>query len=432
MKNCSQCGAENPATAKFCRKCGHPFTETVANNDMMATPVQDTPAPVEQSIGVQSVQESIFPNVPVDEQTQADTDEASPVNAAAPDIELADQNTQVEQDTATEMFQQVPQQPMHTGQLPDPQFADMPQAYAGSSMTAQPVQSAQPMMTQPMPAMPNQAMPNQAMPNQGMPNQAMPNQGMPMANQQAPAQPMQGMPMQGMPMQGMPAAQNSEFTNLFKWMWQSFLRPSHQANTQVWWPIVSFAITSFVMGLTTYMWQVRAVSAANSFSRGLFNMMGSGYSGYAPSMNAPISGLFKGWILSFILLYAVVLIAFIGYRILGDATPFASVQTKAAQRLMPANAFLLAALLFGLVGGGLTGLSVLLYVCTVIMFIAAPGVLVAQAQCTRKADRTWLWIVTCIIGGIIVFILLMITAASGIMSAVDSASSMFGSLNSLM
>ncbi|GGI13856.1 membrane protein [Galliscardovia ingluviei] len=407
MKNCSQCGAENPATAKFCRKCGHPFTETVANNDMMATPVQDTPAPVEQSIGVQSVQESIFPNVSADEQTQADTDEAAPVNAAAPGIELADQNTQVEQDTATEMFQQVPQQPMHTGQLPDPQFADMPQAYAGSSMPAQPVQSAQPMMTQPMPAMPNQ--------------------GMPMANQQAPAQ-----PMQGMPMQGQPAAQNSEFINLFKWMWQSFLRPSHQANTQVWWPIVSFAITSFVMGLTTYMWQVRAVSAANSFSRGLFNMMGSGYSGYAPSMNAPISGLFKGWILSFILLYAVVLIAFIGYRILGDATPFASVQTKAAQRLMPANAFLLAALLFGLVGGGLTGLSVLLYVCTVIMFIAAPGVLVAQAQCTRKADRTWLWIVTCIIGGIIVFILLMITAASGIMSAVDSASSLFGNLNSLM
>lgn len=422
MKNCIQCGAENPEAAKFCRKCGHPFTETVANNDMMATPVQDTPAPVEQSIGVQSVQESIFPNVPADEQTQADTDEAAPASTMASDTTVADYSAQAEQDATTEMFQQVSQQPMQTGQLPNPQFADMPQAYAGSSMPAQPVQSAQPMMTQPMPAMPNQAMPNQGMPNQGMP----------MANQQAPAQPMQGMPMQGMPMQGQPAAQNSEFTNLFKWMWQSFLRPSHQANTQVWWPIVSFAITSFVMGLTTYMWQVRAVSAANSLSRGLFNMMSSGYSSYAPSMNAPISGLFKGWILSFILLYAVVLIAFIGYRILGDTTSFANVQAKAAQRLMPANAFLLAALLFGLVGGGLTGLSVLLYVTTVIMFIAAPGALVAQAQCTRKADRTWLWIVTCIIGGIIVFILLMITAASGIMSAVDSASSLFGNLNSLM
>lgn len=417
MKNCSQCGAENPETAKFCRKCGHPFTETVANNDMMATPVQDTPAPVEQSIGVQPVQESIFSNVPADEQTQADTDEAAPASTLASDATVADYSAQAEQDAATEMFQQVSQQPMQTGQLPDPQFAGMPQAYAGSAMPAQPVQSAQPMMTQPMPTMPNQGMP----------------MGQPMANQQAPAQPMQGMPNQGMPnqgmpMQGQPAAQNSEFTNLFKWMWQSFLRPSHHAVTQVWWPIVSFAITSFVMGLTTYMWQVRAVSAANSFSRGLFNMMSSGYSSYAPSMNAPISGLFKGWILSFILLYAVVLIAFIGYRILGDATPFASVQTKAAQRLMPANAFLLAALLFGLVGGGLTGLSVLLYVCTVIMFIAAPGALVAQAQCTRKADRTWLWIVTCIIGGIIVFILLMITAASGIMSAADSASSLFGSL----
>lgn len=417
MKNCSQCGAENPETAKFCRKCGHPFAETVANN-VVSGPVESTPTSADRPLEEQSVQESIFPSVPADEHAQADTDEAAPASTLASDTTVADYSAQAEQDAATEMFQQVSQQPMQTGQLPNPQFADMPQAYAGSAMPGQPVPTAQPMMTQPMPTMPNQGMPNQ---------------GMPMANQQAPAQPMQGMPMQGMPMQGMPmqgqpAAQNSEFTNLFKWMWQSFLRPSHHAVTQVWWPIVSFAITSFVMGLTTYMWQVRAVSAANSFSRGLFNMMSSGYSSYAPSMNAPISGLFKGWILSFILLYAVVLIAFIGYRILGDATPFASVQTKAAQRLMPANAFLLAALLFGLVGGGLTGLSVLLYVCTVIMFIAAPGVLVAQAQCTRKADRTWLWIVTCIIGGIIVFILLMITAASGIMSAADSASSLFGSL----
>lgn len=430
MKNCSQCGAENPEAAKFCRKCGSPFAAEPVEAQPVVAPIADVP-----------VAETPAADAPVDTYqpeaaaTEPAAPEAAPVDAPASPI--------AEPEAATEVFQQVPEQqnttsifdqpaPMAQQSMPDMTASAQPFQAQQAPVQGMPAQgmpmnnAAMPMQGQSYQGQPFQAQPMQGQPYQSQPmNSTMPMQGMPAQGQQMPGQPYQGQPMPGQPYQGQAPAQSSAFKDFFVWLWQSFLRPAQVVAAQVWWSILSFALASFVMGLTSYIWSARAVSAVNNLSKGIFGAFGSEYSSYAPTIDAPISTLFKGWIIAFIFMYLIVLITFIGYRMMGDNTSFAALQTKVAQRLIPADAVILVSMLFGLIGGGALGISMFLYVVMMVMMASVPGALIAQAQCIRKLDRTWLWIFACIIGGVIMLIFLMILAASGVMSAASGISSMF-------
>lgn len=216
----------------------------------------------------------------------------------------------------------------------------------------------------------------------------------------------------------------------FSWLWQSFLHPSQNTPVQIWWSVVAFAINGFVLALYPFVMAVQAASAFNSGVRGFASSYG--YSGYTPQVNIPIGILFKGWIMAFAFFYLMVLIVFIGYRIKGDATSFAILQQKVAQRFMPACAVSLIAILFSFMGTTLAGFGGVLYAAAYVLMTALPGVMIAQATSKRKLDSVWLWILAAVIGGVLLFILMLIVAGMGISDASSGTSSFFSSLSNMM
>ncbi|PJM73547.1 hypothetical protein CS006_05835 [Bifidobacterium primatium] len=248
--------------------------------------------------------------------------------------------------------------------------------------------------------------------------------------QQQPTQPI-AMPQQP-PVQGAPAvAQPGAANAFFVWLWESFKHPSKRYATQAWWAIIPLVFNAFLMALTVYMWESKAVSAATNVGNGILGGLSrdfTGSSSYAPQIASPgvsISELFKFWVIFAALLYIIVLICFMGRKMLGEAqTTFSTIHVELAQKTMPMVALNLVAFLCALIGSGMLFLSSLLFMIGLTFIMAIPGAIVAQGVNARKLDKTWMWIFIMMLGGLILFVFFMIIAVAGVASAVSTVQSL--------
>ena len=214
----------------------------------------------------------------------------------------------------------------------------------------------------------------------------------------------------------------------FRWVWESFLHPSAHRAVPVWWPIIPMVVNSLIMGLTVYMWQVRAVSAVSSYGNHLLSTLSGGYYSYS-SPGVSVAEFFKAWFGLTAFLYLTVLMCLMGVKLLGDArATFSGLHTQLAQKFMPLMALNLVALLCALIGDGMTALSVVLFVIGILFLVVTPGAIIAQAPNHRKLDKTWMWIFAVLLCGVILFVFVAILSAIGLVGALSSLSS----LSSLM
>ena len=309
---------------------------------------------------------------------------------------------------------------------PTPTSASQPAAAAGIMQT--PGEDAGQQSTVPIAQQPVQQPTQPVQPVYGQPL----TQGVPQQPAQQPTQPVQpvyGQPMtQGVPQQpAQPVAQSSS-NAFFMWLWESFKHPSHKQSVQAWWPIIPLLFNSLLMGLTVYMWQSKAMSAASNFGNSILgslsDLAGSSYTSHI-NASVSISEFFKSWILFAVLFYLTVLMCFMGIKMLGDRnTTFAMLHVELAQKLIPMVALNLVSLLFALIGSGLTALSVSLFFVGYIYVLAVPGAIIAQATNYRKMDKTWAWILIMLLCGFIMSVFFMVVVATGLMSVVSSLSSL--------
>lgn len=424
MKHCDHCGAENPQEAKFCRGCGSKFAE-----ESVAAPVE-VAQPVAETAETTEMAEATQPAVPAVE----------PQPATEP-MPVTESQTAVEPQPAP--VAEMPTQPIDVAAQPQDEASATQAMPVQPAMTQpmQPTQPIQPVYQQPMQsAQPTQPFPAQPQPAYQQPTQPIYQQAAQPAYQQ-PYQPQPGQPAQPQPQPdqarqaaqaaaqaaqqaGQAAAQVAQAVSgsaLFGWLWESFRHPSHKAQAQSWWPVIPLVFNSFLLALTSYLWQTKAVSAAVGLGNDLLGYM-SGYSGnYISSRSVPISEFFKSWVLFAAMFYLVVLLCFMGLKLFGDhETTFAMMHAELGQKFMPMVALNLVAFLCALIGSGLLAISALLVVVGMLYLMATPGAIIAQATNYRKLDKTWMWILTMLLCGFIFFVFFVILSTVGVMSAMSS------------
>lgn len=368
MPFCGNCGSKLPDGAKFCGVCGTPVAAP-ANHEPAPTPAPTPePAPVSKQPQPQpAASTSAQGPVPI---VSAPAPAPKPAPAPAPEPTPA---------PAPATFQQpeIPQQPSFQ-------------------------QAAAPQQTPSQPSFSTQSFSQQA-------------QSFTQSAQNAMNQAQQAMP---------PQAQ--EF---FSWLWQSFLHPSQNTPVQTWWSVVAFAINGFLLALYPFVMAVQTTDFGNSLARGAYGYFG--YSNYAHQGDFPIGSLFKAWIMAFAFFYLIALIVLIGYRMMGDKTSFTILQQKLAQYFLPAGVVSIIAVLFSFIGAAIAVLGATLYAVSFILMAAVPGVLIAQAVSIRNIDRVWLWILATVIGGVLLFIFMIIVASTAANDAMTSTSAYFPSFVNL-
>lgn len=376
MPFCGNCGNKLPDGAKFCGVCGTPVKASAPEPKDLSTP-----------------------DFQVEEQAQP-----APVPQAPTPAPQPEQPKQV--GGAPNPFSEAPATPTQP---------EVPATPAASQVPAQESASQAASQAETQAAYRASFLQNAA--SQTPPSQ----QGIPPVSFAQSAQNTMNQAQQAMP----PQAQ--EF---FTWLWQGFKTPSQSVSSQTWWPVAALVINAFLLALYPFVVGVQTTSALNGFTRGMTSSYG--YSGYLPQANIPIGSLFKSWIVALAFFYLVILITYIGYRVMGDNTSFSALQQKVAQRFLPACGMSLIAILLTFLGPILAAVGGVCYAATYVLMAAAPGVWFAQAQSTRNLDRVWLWILASVIGGIVLLIFMVIVAGMGLSDAASGANSYLSSFGSLL
>ena len=398
MKQCTHCQFGNPEEARFCRHCGNPF------QDMQPAAPQNGPEPVDYAAAAPVVAdgnaESVAPTmafeaVPGELENNADADQTP-------------QDDATETTDATEMTDESVETVEPVAAVEDP---DATVAIERPSQEGQPATSVMPQVaasaqeTQPLSQQPNQQ-PIQF--TQPMPQ---PQAGQPYASQQyATQQPQQpiaqpaaqgaqpqfqnGAPMQQpayqQQFQGAPAtpqqpsAFEAESRTFFNWLKEALLHPSQDKPMKKWYSWVVTAFLTFMIAANITLWVAQGASFADS-------LIGSTryYRSALPSV------LVVMWIAMFLMLYAYILFALLGRRVLGDTKKFASFHDEYARRLMPW--VMLELLVFVLSLVRLHILAVPLQLLGLGLFSMWQPVVVAQGKSTAKRDPHWGWILAMIV-----------------------------------
>lgn len=414
MKQCTHCQFGNPEEARFCRHCGNPF------QDMQPTAPQNVPEPVEHAAAAPAVadgnaentavsaasdetagQTVAFDAVPGESEGNTDTasaphDDASETVAVAEATdEAAAPAASAEDSDATVAIEQAAQE---EGQ---PATSVMPQVAASAQET------------QPLPQQPNQPPIQSIQFTQPVPQ---PQAGQPYASQQfaaqqlqQPVQPQQpmgqpaaqgtqpqfqnGTPMQqpayqqqfqGAPAPQQPSAFEAESRTFFNWLKEAFLHPSQDKPMKKWYSWVVTAFLTFMIAANITLWVAQGASFADS-------LIGSTryYRSALPSV------LVVMWIAMFLMLYAYILFALLGRRVLGDSKKFANFHDEYARRLMPWVVLELVVFVLSVIR--LDILAVPLQMLGLGLFSMWQPVVVAQGNSTARRDPHWGWILAMIV-----------------------------------
>lgn len=270
---------------------------------------------------------------------------------------------------------------------------------------AQPMQPMQPVSQQPAQPMFVQQNPQMTHPTQ--PAQPM--------MQQAPA-------MQGAPHYTQPTNQiNSEqMVDFFHWLISAIKKPSQQYHVSSLYAVLVFVISALVSAIQTYFMVQSGVNIFNSFTDAGANFLSSmsERSISAPRVSVPISVFIAAFFAAMISVYMTFVVALIGAKMFGDPMSASQLHVQFAQKMVPIVTIQICAALLGILT--LSTPSVFLQIFAGFLTMLLPFSFVSHAECTRKIDREWLWVIYVLVAAIILIIVFFVTMGI-VTSAISSA-----------
>ena len=396
MKKCTSCQAENPDSAKFCRKCGKPFVKQE----------QDAPAPGATTDSTEQSEAQQKPG----EQTETQPKEGLTTDAGVPN------------NPSSGLPQPVSNPAEQSGQ-PGPTSGVHPTPVPG----AQPpqninVQSQSP-LGQPSPdARYSAGQPTQPFP-QAQPTQ--PTQQFQQAQATQPNQPPLQQPMPGAA-PGMAPVQQTVPTQsrlFFNWLLAALKKPSLRMIKPAWYACIPIFVEAMIISLLVTIWESRTVSAVSHAFSPVTSIFGYSSSSASSGSSGNFGFFFRGFIAVAFVLYVMTLSIFIGKKIYGDPDGFRQAHDAFAQIIIPFAILHLVLVLLSLVGASVVAGVIFLF--SVGFMSAVPSYLIATSRNTHKLDSFWLWLIFMVVA-FLIFLLVMIIfisiAGEAFMSAIFSLS----------
>lgn len=279
----------------------------------------------------------------------------------------------------------------------------------------QPVSQAQPMAQPMQPMQPVSQQPAQPMFVQQNPQMTHPTQPAQPMMQQAPA-------MQGAPHYTQPTNQiNSEqMVDFFHWLISAIKKPSQQYHVSSLYAVLVFVISALVSAIQTYFTVQSGVNIFNSFTDAGANFLSSmsERSISAPRVSVPISVFIAAFFAAMISVYMTFVVALIGAKMFGDPMSASQLHVQFAQKMVPIVTIQICAALLGILT--LSTPSVFLQIFAGFLTMLLPFSFVSHAECTRKIDREWLWVIYVLVAAIILIIVFFVTMGI-VTSAISSA-----------
>lgn len=279
----------------------------------------------------------------------------------------------------------------------------------------QPVSQAQPMAQPMQPMQPVSQQPAQPMFVQQNPQMTHPTQPAQPMMQQAPA-------MQGAPHYTQPTNQiNSEqMVDFFHWLISAIKKPSQQYHVSSLYAVLVFVISALVSAIQTYFTVQSGVNIFNSFTDAGANFLSSmsERSISAPRVSVPISVFIAAFFAAMISVYMTFVVALIGAKMFGDPMSASQLHVQFAQKMVPIVTIQICAALLGILT--LSTPSVFLQIFAGFLTMLLPFSFVSHAECTRKIDREWLWVIYVLVAAIILIIVFCVTMGI-VTSAISSA-----------
>lgn len=279
----------------------------------------------------------------------------------------------------------------------------------------QPVSQAQPMAQPMQPMQPVSQQPAQPMFVQQNPQMTHPTQPAQPMMQQAPA-------MQGAPHYTQPTNQiNSEqMVDFFHWLISAIKKPSQQYHVSSLYAVLVFVISALVSAIQTYFMVQSGVNIFNSFTDAGANFLSSmsERSISAPRVSVPISVFIAAFFAAMISVYMTFVVALIGAKMFGDPMSASQLHVQFAQKMVPIVTIQICAALLGILT--LSTPSVFLQIFAGFLTMLLPFSFVSHAECTRKIDREWLWVIYVLVAAIILIIVFFVTMGI-VTSAISSA-----------
>ncbi|RBP99459.1 zinc ribbon domain-containing protein [Bifidobacterium xylocopae] len=315
------------------------------------------------------------------------------------------------------------------------QGQDAQQAEQPQGQVTEPTQASQ--VSAPQQAMPVQPQQNPQTQQPLAAGQPTPLQGQPVPGAQSvdgprtqPTQPMQ-MPVPGAvpgaapgvvpgmaPVQPAAPSQSRVF---FNWVLAALKKPTLRMAKPAWYACIPMFVEAMIISLLVTIWASQAVSAASRALGPWSSMMGGSIGSVSVSSSDGFALFFRGFIAVAVVLYAMVLIVFLGKKIFGDPDGFSQVHDAFAQIMIPFAVLHLVLVLLSLVGASLMAGVIFLFSFGFLMLI--PSYLIATSANHRKLDSFWLWMISMVVA-FLIFLLMMVIFASIAGAAFMSA--MFG------
>lgn len=375
MKKCTSCQAENPDSAKFCRKCGKPFVEQGQGSSASGATTDST----EQSQAQQK------PGEQLEDQPKtgltADTGVPSNPSHGLP---------QPVSDSAAQSGQPEPSSGIHPTPVPG---AQQPQNINTQSQSP---------LGQPSP----DARYSAGQPTQPFP-QAQPTQQFQQAQAAQPNQPPFQQPMPGAapgmaPVQQVVPTQSRLF---FNWLLAALKKPSLRMIKPAWYACVPMFVEAMIISLLVTIWESRTVSAVSHAFSPATSIFGYSPSSASTSSSGNFGFFFRGFIAVAFVLYVMTLSIFVGKKIYGDPDGFRQVHDAFAQIIIPFAILHLVLVLLSLMGASI--MAAVVFLLSVGLMSAVPSYLIATSRSTRKLDSFWLWLIFLVVA-FLIFLLVMI------------------------
>ena len=247
--------------------------------------------------------------------------------------------------------------------------------------------------------------------------------------QAQPAQPMmqQAPAMQGAPHYTQPTNQINpeQMMNFFHWLISAIKKPSQQYHVSSLYAVLVFVISALVSAIQTYCTVQSGANVFNSFTNAGANFLSSMLerSISAPRVSVPISVFIAAFFAAMISVYMTFVVALIGAKMFGDPMSASQLHVQFAQKMVPIVTIQICAALLGILT--LSTPSVFLQIFAGFLTLLLPFSFVSHAECTRKMDREWLWVIYVLVAAIILIIVFCVTMGI-VTSAISSA--MYGAL----
>ena len=213
--------------------------------------------------------------------------------------------------------------------------------------------------------------------------------------------------------------------NFFRWLISAIKKPSQQYHVSSLYAVLVFVISALLSSIQTYCTVRSGANMFNSFTNAGANLVSSFLNQRisAPQVQVPISVFFAAFFAAIISVYMTFVVALIGAKMFGDPMPVGQLHVQFAQKMVPIIAIQVCAALLGILT--LSAPSTLLQVFAIILTLLLPLSFVSHAECTRKIDREWLWVIFVLVAVVILLIVFSITMGI-VTNAISSA--MYGSL----